>query len=141
MSRRNAIEVGLTHVPLNGTAARVTSKGFQYKPDKKINAAHWREPPPTKKFPSLSKNDLTGIKFGRFTVVGYLRDMRKRWLVRCVCGAFESRTAKAIRNPKNEEDRCQICRHTAHLRKRGSSFGAATLDAISEKRPVQKGRA
>lgn len=123
MSRRNAIEVGLTHVPLNGTAARVTSKGFQYKPAKKINAAHWREPPPTKKWPDLIENDLTGMKSGRFTVVGYLRDIPKRWLVRCVCGAFESRTAKAVRNPKNEEDRCQICRYTEHLQFLSSHAG------------------
>lgn len=78
---------------------------------------------------TLSGIDLRGYKFGRLTVVGLLdrtgagfaaagkNKKPAKWLVKCVCGRFEHRTAKAIRNPENHFDRCDHCRQTAYVRR------------------------
>lgn len=41
--------------------------------------------------------DLTGTKLGRLTVIGISAEVAARWVVRCVCGAYGLRTAKAIK--------------------------------------------
>lgn len=61
--------------------------------------------------------DLRGKKFGRFTVVGIARDIRRQWVVRCACGTYSTRSAKAIKNPENVQDRCEHCRHVAFLKR------------------------
>jgi hypothetical protein len=54
--------------------------------------------------------DLTGRRFGRLTVVGISAEVVARWVVRCVCGSYGLRTARAIK--KADEDAC--C-HQCHL--------------------------
>lgn len=43
-------------------------------------------------------------------VVGLAKDIAARWIVRCDCGDYEPRTAKAIKNPANGADCCVKCR-------------------------------
>lgn len=77
-------------------------------------------------------HNLTGMKFGRMLVVGMV-NLRQtevgkgssfdgaRWAVRCNCGAFEMRRAKAIKNPNNQKDCCRECRtleQALHFRER-----------------------
>lgn len=65
--------------------------------------------------------DLRGYKCGRLTVLG-LHDSKRRgnaaWVVRCVCGAYETRTAKALRNPEYiaRIPCCRECDYVRHLR-------------------------
>lgn len=104
--------------PMNKTAALVTGKGEHYVSKKKIVTSHHANPIPTRKAPQV---DLTGLRVGRLTVKGLSRDTPKRWVVRCDCGMFSLRTARAIRNPNNGTDCCEECRQflfLKHLEKR-----------------------
>ncbi len=63
---------------------------------------HWDTPPPMQAYEGLSEHDLTGNKFGRFTVVGLLdlkggKNRGRRWVCRCACGDYEPRSPDAIR--------------------------------------------
>lgn len=109
--------------PVNMTAVRVTRfRGEHYHPaEKKITCAHSETPLPTR--PIDSDPQLAGIRFGYFTVIGLglLKRDRNRgnpkpaaWVVRCDCGNYEHRTARAIRNPSNHVDRCQACRQVQY---------------------------
>lgn len=107
-----------TSVPQDATAARVTSRGFQYTPDKQLPRSHRDTPPPMGPIPDLAPR-LIGVKFGRFTVIGWCatQGSKGNWVVRCVCGAYETRTTRAVRNPKNATvDCCAQCRHVIWLR-------------------------
>ena len=107
--------------PVNKTAAIVTSKGFEYVSSKLIRIKESKNPIKLKKIPdsyflSDSFNDLTGRRRGRLTVLG-LSAVGKGWVVRCDCGVYTIRKAKAILNENNEQDRCEECRHLAHLKR------------------------
>ena len=111
--------------PVNQAAARTMGRGVHYEPDKIIIQCHWTAPPATisvSQVTDLRFIDLSGVKFGRLTVIGYLGKPNPkksaRWLVRCACGDYESRASKAIRNPENRGDRCDKCRHLAFLKRR-----------------------
>ena len=54
--------------------------------------------------------DLSGAEFGKFTVIGLSAHSKGRWVVRCECGEHEFRTAKAIKNPANNNDACAKCK-------------------------------
>ena len=121
----------ITSRPVDGAAARVLSKGVHYKPDNVIARLLWTAPPKLEPIPVNLRatpkfEDLTGRKFGRFIVAGYLgkplgeKQKQPCWLVRCSCGDYETRTARAIRNPQNAGDRCENCRHLAYLKRTDS---------------------
>lgn len=61
--------------------------------------------------------DLTGKRFGRFTVLGIAEDFNGQWVVRCDCGRYSTRRKKSVLNPKNTQDRCEHCRHLVYLRR------------------------
>lgn len=106
--------------PINSTAARVTGKGFQYTPDKKITCTHSDVPLPIIRI-GWNEEDITGIKQGRLTVIGkFSKGAGKKasmWAVRCQCGNYETRSRKALLNPANNQDCCQQCRHVEHLKR------------------------
>lgn len=80
---------------------------------------HWKDNPGTIKVSPFQEN-LIGYGFGRFRVVGKYGRRKKTgsiWLVKCDCGDYEVRTTKAIKNPKNTEDKCAICRDIVYLNK------------------------
>jgi hypothetical protein len=94
--------------PANVTAAQVVGRGEHWTPANPMppDLLHWDAPPPMKPFvgnPVFPDDvDMTGKKFGRFTVVGFLadsggRNRGGRWVVRCACGDYEAKSAKAIR--------------------------------------------
>ncbi len=104
--------------PADIVAARVVwFTGTRYSPTNKTFACvHSSTPLPTRDLPRGTV-DLRGIHFGRFTVVGLSSQLRPSnssrgaaWVVRCNCGNFAHRTAKAIRNPNNSTDSCEECR-------------------------------
>jgi len=109
-------------VAVNKTAALVVGSGFHYEPNKKIQNNDSDMPLPivkmTKEIKSQSSFvDFTGLRFGRFVVLGIARDYKSSWVVRCACGKYTTRRAKAIENPSNDHDRCEHCRHLAHLKR------------------------
>ena len=86
----------------------------------RLNQRHWLECPemcPIKE----GQIDLRGLKFGKFTVVGKYGKSKHNgtlWVVRCECGHFESRCNRAIKNPHNFGDRCELCRKIANEKRR-----------------------
>ena len=112
------------HVPVNNMARKVTSKQEEYVPCKNIGLNHYHSyAPPTlttiinsdRRSPNFT--DLTGVKFGRFSVIGLASGFKGRWVARCVCGKYEMRRQKAIINKKNYGDCCAICRHLQFLKR------------------------
>ena len=108
-------------MPVDVTAGRVLSGGEHYVSRSKFNGWSAEVCPPLRRLMPYDLN-LVGVKFGRFTVMGLPREKvmlsRKTaaWIVRCACGRFEHRSAKAIRNPANFGDRCYECRKLAENR-------------------------
>lgn len=105
---------GLHREPVDLTAALVVSRGIRYEPTGRVLRPHFESQPPIINYlrhRELRPTDnLTGRKRGRLTVVGKARDVLARWVVRCACGKYEYRTAKAIKNRANNEDACEYCR-------------------------------
>ena len=81
-----------------------------------------RDKPPTKAFTGLHKDDLTGGKKGYLTVIGVFikiagagnSNNAVRWVVKCGCGYYETRTTKALKNPKNIDECCVDCKKIHH---------------------------
>lgn len=108
-------------IPINKVAAIVTGKGFEFTSRKRVQTIESKNPLPTvtiDKGESGSQGfvDVTGFKVGRLTVIGK-HENSKGWVCRCVCGVYCVRRAKAIVNPKNTQERCEECRHLAHLKR------------------------
>lgn len=113
-------------VPLNGTAASVTSNSRQHwGPKPRLgNYEHWESPPPIihpSKYPKTETfKDLRGEKMGWFTVVGFLGKSNPkksaRWLLKCSCGHYEARSAKAVKAAASATECCLNCRYQRRLR-------------------------
>ncbi len=110
-------------IPINRDAARVIKPGEHYIPHKKIMNVHRSTPLKVQKpIPKSIRNnkgfsDLTGSRRGRLTVLGMSADDLTLWVCRCDCGRYTTRKAKAIKNPNNEQDRCEECRQLAYLKR------------------------
>lgn len=102
--------------PINKTAARVLSRGDEYMPDKRVQNVHSELPLPTVQC-GHNRDDLTGFRRGRLVAVGVWAERTDRWVMRCDCGAYTVRSAKAVRNPANEKDACEHCRHLMYLQR------------------------
>ncbi len=98
--------------PINGNAARVTKSAsvndeFESKfRAKNLGISYWPTAKPHIPIPKTNSfKDLTGIQFGRLTVVGFLGN--KQWQCRCGCGYFVKRKSSAIL--KALDDPSQMC--------------------------------
>lgn len=106
--------------PVNKTAARVVGAGTSYDCPVQINELEQDTPIPTKKVMD-NQPDLTGVRRGRFTVVGLYAESqpgKTKWVVRCDCGRYTLRGNRAIKNAENSQDRCHHCRHLVHLKRK-----------------------
>lgn len=103
-------------VPVDRSAAKAVAGGVEFVCPKKIQTADSDVPLQVRS--GVIPVDLTGVRVGRFVVAGLSASVPKRWVVRCDCGIYSLRTAKAIRNPRNADDRCERCRYLAFLRRR-----------------------
>ena len=125
----NIFEKLINSSPINKSASEVTSTGTSY--DYPVKTSEEDQPFPHKLTPvprgmSMSSDftDLTGVRRGRLTVVGYFRrdggSERKtsaRWSCRCDCGTYTLRKSKALKSEKNNRDRCKECTHKLNQRK------------------------
>jgi hypothetical protein len=105
--------------PVDRVARRVASGGVSFESRKVIQTADQHHPIEVRPFQDvdLALRSLIGLRFGRMTVVG-LSYRPNRWAVRCDCGTYTLRTARAIRNPNNDFDCCEECRHLLFLKRR-----------------------
>lgn len=123
--------------PLNKTAAKVVSqRGDHYNPD--VNySGHWHAdaPPRMRKIPARSKAaaKMIGHRTGRLKVVGLYAGKTSKWVVRCSCGDYELRTARALRNPHNKNDKCQNCHHLGRVKHRYFKQGSRPLEDFIKK--------
>lgn len=108
----------MSSAPVDSTAAKVMSKGVEYTPDVQLRNDS-PVPIPTRPLPENMRpgEDLTGIVFGRFTVLGMALGVLGTWVVRCTCGIYTLRRRRAISNPNNNQDRCEACRHLASMKR------------------------
>ena len=112
-------------VPVDRVAVWVSLRGENFVPNKVVLTNDSKTPIATRPFTKVELNqdcfvDLRGRKFGRFTVIGISRDFSRQWVVRCSCGIYTTRSAKAIKNKKNDIDMCEHCRHLAFLKREES---------------------
>lgn len=111
--------------PVDRVAAIVTSKGYRYIPDKKTGPNHWETCPEMRRYRRVAGGctNLTGVRFGRFVVVGLYAgktgngESTSVWVCRCACGRFETRTARVVKNGKDNDDCCDMCRHLKYLKR------------------------
>lgn len=132
---RNTWDAVLASTPLNTTAARVTSKGFQYQVTAKFSEQSWDAPPPlvriTRKLTAnASFTDFTGRRVGRLTVIGLAAD--GVWVCRCSCGRYVGRRAKGIKK-NSAEAMCNHCDYARKLRENAS--GDAARERASHNAP------
>ena len=108
-----------TSAPLNKDAALARDgRGSHWDPKIPKTQAHWDAPPPMKP-PPVDRENFTGRTFGWLTVVGYYDSHKKvgsRWVVRCRCGDYETRSGKAVRNSAADAC-CYECGAALDLRK------------------------
>jgi hypothetical protein len=127
--RTTRLDAVIASVPLNSTAAKVMGRGTHWEP-KLGDAPHMyhADHPPQMKAPKGNELDLRGQRFGRFLVVGLStfsnQNKAAAWVVRCSCGKFECRKAKAIRNPANVDDCCRACRQLNYIKRTYSRLGS-----------------
>ncbi len=140
-SPKSRLQRILASVPVNATAARVIGSSGAEIPfvaeASRGDTRHFLVPPPIVPTEELrtrqareTAQKLIGQRFGRFTVLGYAADQpennkrKARWVVRCDCGSYEYRTAKAISNPANNVvDRCLVCRDDAYHGRKYEQLG------------------
>ena len=113
----------ITSVPLNSTAAKVVSgRGEHWTPDYMPSRDIWETPPPMRRVPTSNPTaaGIVGLRTGRLVVVGLYdggsKNHKSSWVVRCDCGRYELRKARALRNPENTNDKCQECDHLERIR-------------------------
>lgn len=129
--------------PVNITAMRVMFKGVDYNWDKELPKGYVNSEIalPLRNIPTATKGsfieNLAGIKFGRFEVIGLYAEYRRQlngsrgkgrtginmarinlWVVRCKCGKYEVRRRKSVLNPNNSQDACFFCRHEIRMKGR-----------------------
>lgn len=111
--------------PINRTAALVVSKGVHYEMNSKIQVKEYVGPPLMVAKNDMPKSsgfiDLTGKQKGRLKVIGLMTEDISRWVVRCVCGTYTTRSAKSIKSvEKNHNaiyDACRECMHVAYRKR------------------------
>lgn len=102
--------------PVDRVAVRVSGPGEHFEPRKCVLTNDSDLPLAARPAPANAR-DLTGLRFGRFVVIGFSSDHRGHWVVRCDCGRYSTRRARAIKNRANSDDRCEHCRHLAFLQR------------------------
>ena len=110
---------------INRTATNALKGGYSYSAE--MNTQKMEEVGDTKIKPDYRTHpfsgtefsafkDLLGKKYGHFTVLGLSHQRAGRWVVRCSCGIYSFRKARAIRNGiiNKSNDSCEECRKVHH---------------------------
>lgn len=94
-------------LPANATAARVVARGESFEYEGQGTEVCSGLPLATRKL-APNQVDLTGSRAGRLTVIGPARDVKARWVCRCVCGNYTYRRAATITKAAPDAA-CQQC--------------------------------
>jgi hypothetical protein len=116
MSETLTAKIPRMNSPVNRLAASVIRPGVHYEEKfQPKNEMVSDTPFPMRSYPNTSKpeDNLTGLKIGRFTVVG-LSLNSPSWVVRCACGRYCYRKAKALKVKELEGAISVMCPRCAH---------------------------
>ncbi len=114
--------------PVNKAAALAISRSHQFPSAKKISQVHTDLPLPIRANLPSDVPELIGRKFGRFTVIGaHASSPPLRWIVRCVCGRYETRKTRAVMNPANAQTAARNAVISNLCEKRPAACNATTL--------------
>ena len=112
---KSSFDVIAPLAPVNKTAVLVTAQSrdnFEF-PHSGARETLDTQPKLTTDMRKYKALDLRGYKYASLTVIGLAdeQNLKKnsRWVVRCRCGRYEYRKARAIRNPANATDCCVQC--------------------------------
>lgn len=137
-------------MPFDTTAGRVAARGESFEWQPTNNHIHSADPiahrqPIREELANPEFINLTGTRTGRLTVLGVAAEMPsngngQRWVVRCVCGAYETRKAKSIKKflagewEADHEPMCGWCCNNRRLQRGGfdKRKAAAAAQAIQE---------
>lgn len=122
--------------PADRVAAFVTGPGEHWEPERPKNwpATSYDAPPRTIRWTGPAPDDLTGSRYGRLRVVGLIKATGhwSNWLVRCQCGAYEDRSARAIKGRAGPT--CWRCDRLVRMQ-RGSPLEPAPPQPKRKHRP------
>lgn len=125
MSETLTAKVQRTVAPINRMAAQVIKGGVHYEETVHRGTLLTDDLPSTRPYPACSKpeDNLTGLIFGRFTVIG-LSDVCATWVVRCSCGKYTTRRAKSLKAAiAGPNQMCQRCDHNEQKKIGRRSYG------------------
>ncbi|TAY66532.1 hypothetical protein ELG88_09665 [Rhizobium leguminosarum] len=135
--------------PSDKVAGRVAGRGehFEWTPNQ-ATKIHSADPlavrrPTENELSRPDYVDLTGSRLGRLMVMGVAAEITgngQKWVVRCVCGSYETRKARYIKacvagnNPGSSEPMCDACAYTRRLQRgyHNPKKAAAAAQAIME---------
>ena len=108
-----------TDKSVNRTAGMVVKKGIHY--DERTRQENYyisKIPLPIIPFIGHKEHDLTGNKYYRLRVIGYIGKGSRtgRWLVRCTCGNYEVRLAKVLKRKEEEYGKCSHCQDLDYIK-------------------------
>lgn len=134
----------ISSTPLNTDAAKARDGGgFSWSPEVSFapGKVHTHAPPKMRPVPlNRTCPNLTGLKVGKLTVVGLAAKTTSdgaAWVVRCVCGYYETRKARTLRRPDYAtEAMCDECRYMRELR-----AGRVERPTVAERIARQKAEA
>ena len=90
---------------------------------KRVVVKNTQNPIPTGLYWGPPEGNLTGKKFGSFTVIGRYTGNKPatthkpKWVCLCDCGRYEMRRSRSIRNPENQHDKCHVCRKVGEIKR------------------------
>lgn len=103
--------------PINKTAALVVSGGqsYNFKETSPIKDSPF--PLPTRPLGQNEKEDLSGRKIGRLSVVGRSATDNGKWVCRCSCGTYILRKSKSLLAESGKTCPCHQCERLAVSKK------------------------
>lgn len=130
-------------VPLDKTAARVMGRGVHYERELKSAPTYIRasvDPLPVASPPLIvgtaTYKELVGNIFGRWKVMGFAAQQgspgkNATWVVKCSCGRYEQRKARAIRRAPTTGDCCTECRNLQYIKRAYKELGSKPVSAFA----------
>lgn len=118
----------ITSVPVNRITA-IGMAGGETMPvrDNDHTRKRWVAPPSCMSYKGNTDHDLTDKIFGQLQVIGFYSTGNSggrkgpRWLVRCICGIYETRYFKSLLNGKHAGAKlCTECCYIEWLKGKGS---------------------
>ena len=137
----------VTSKPISKEAALVTGPGIHYTPKMpRVPQLLYKNCPETFGFGyrfNKKNPDFRKKRFGRFIAVGISTE-HGRWVMKCSCGNYEFRSAKALKNYENNphkeyEFMCQYCLQEIAQKNKQAKFEIWVASGSKKREEEQEG--